>query len=291
MDNNNIQRIDMLLPPEMAKKAEEVGVTKASMGWKNMSLLAILAGAFIAVGAAFATTVTAGASGNLSFGVTKLLGGIVFCVGLILVVTAGAELFTGNNLIIMALASRKITVYQLFRNWAIVYVGNFIGSIITALFLLYSQQYMFGKGTIGLNILAIANGKCGLEFIQAVALGMMCNGLVCLAVWLCFSGRTLTDKVFAILFPISAFVACGFEHCVANMYFIPIGIFVKIKAPLQFWENIGKTAGDFTNLTWGNFFLVNLLPVTIGNMIGGVIMVGLIYWFIYIRKPRTPLFS
>jgi formate transporter len=291
MENNNLQRIDMLLPPEMAKKAEEVGVTKASMGWKNMSLLAILAGAFIAVGAAFATTVTAGASGNIPFGVTKLLGGIVFCVGLILVVTAGAELFTGNNLIIMALASRKITLYQLVRNWVIVYVGNFIGSIITALFLLLSQQYMFGKGMIGLNILGIANGKCGLGFIQAVALGMMCNGLVCLAVWLCFSGRTMTDKVMAILFPISAFVACGFEHCVANMYFIPIGIFVKMKAPLQFWENIGKTAGDFANLTWGNFFLVNLLPVTIGNMIGGVIMVGLIYWFIYIRKPRTPLFS
>jgi formate transporter len=290
-DMNMTNRIDMLLPPEMAQKAEDIGVKKASMGWRNMFLLSILAGAFIGLGAIFATTVTAGASGHLSFGVTKLLGGTVFCLGLILVIIAGAELFTGNNLIIMALASHKITIRQLLRNWIIVYIGNFVGSIMTAGILLFSQQYMFGKGAIGLNALTIANAKCNLGFLQALTLGMMCNALVCLAVWLCFSARTATDKILAILFPISGFVAAGFEHCVANMYFIPMGLLVKATAPLEFWEKIGKTTMDFANLTWDNFFLVNLLPVTIGNIIGGSIMVGWVYWFVYIRKPKKPLFS
>ena len=143
---------------------------------------------------------------------------------------------------------------------------------------------------MGLNILEIAQIKCSLGFFQAVALGMMCNALVCLAIWICLSARTMTDKVMAIIFPISAFVASGFEHSVANMYFIPMGIFVKTAAPLEFWEKIGKTAADFGNVTIGNFLLVNLLPVTIGNIIGGSILVGLVYWFIYIRKPRTPIF-
>jgi formate transporter len=290
-DMNMTNRIDMLLPPEMAQKAEDIGVKKASMGWRNMFLLSILAGAFIGLGAIFATTVTAGASGHLSFGVTKLLGGTVFCLGLILVIIAGAELFTGNNLIIMALASHKITIRQLLRNWIIVYIGNFVGSIMTAGILLFSQQYMFGKGAIGLNALTIANAKCNLGFLQALTLGMMCNALVCLAVWLCFSARTATDKILAILFPISGFVAAGFEHCVANMYFIPMGLLVKATAPLEFWEKIGKTTMDFANLTWDNFFLVNLLPVTIGNIIGGSIMVVWVYWFVYIRKPKKPLFS
>lgn len=283
-------RFDMWLPPEMAQKAEELGVSKASMGWRNMLLLSILAGAFIALGAVFATTVTAGASGNIPYGIIKLAGGIVFCLGLILVVTAGAELFTGNNLIIIALASRKINIKQLLRNWSIVFAGNFIGSLLTALFLLVTRQYLNGKGVIGLNILEIAQAKCSLGFFQAIALGMMCNALVCLAIWICFSARTMTDKVMAIIFPISAFVASGFEHSVANMYFIPMGLLVKTSAPLNFWDNIGKTAADFSNITLSNFLLVNLLPVTIGNIIGGSILIGLVYWFIYIRKPRTPIF-
>jgi len=257
----------------------------------TMFLLAILAGAFIALGAVFATTVTAGAPGKLPFGIIKLFGGIVFCLGLVLVVTAGAELFTGNNLIIMALASRKITIMQLLRSWTVVYIGNFVGSVMTAIFILITQQYMFGKGVVGMNVLEIANGKCNLGFVQAVALGMMCNALVCLAIWICLSGRTMTDKILATLFPISAFVASGFEHCVANMYFISIGILVKMTAPLEFWKNIGKTTGDFASLTWGNFFIVNLFPVTIGNIIGGSVMVGLVYWFIYIRKAKISLFS
>jgi formate/nitrite transporter len=236
------------------------------------------------LGAIFATTVTAGAADKLAFGVTRLLGGLAFCLGLILVVVAGAELFTGNNLIIMAWADRRVSSVLLWRNWAIVYTGNFVGSIATAWLMFYTQQYTFGGGAIGLNILNIANNKVNLDFMQAITLGIMCNALVCLAVWLCYSARTTTDKILSILFPITAFVAAGFEHSVANMYFIPMGLLVKAGAPPNFWETIGKTAADYPNLTWGNFFITNLLPVTIGNIIGGAVMVGLVYWFVYIRK-------
>ncbi|MCB0153652.1 MAG: formate transporter FocA [Anaerolineae bacterium] len=268
----------------MAAKAETIGVKKAHMGLRNTFALAILAGAFIALGALFFVTVTTGAAGQLSFGITKLVGGLVFCLGLILVIVAGAELFTGNNLIVMAWADGLISTRHLLRNWTIVYLGNFVGSVMTAGLVFFSGQYTFGNGAVGLNTLTIAAAKTNLGFTQAVALGILCNALVCLAVWLCFSARTTTDKILAIIFPITAFVAAGFEHSIANMYFIPMGLFVKMGAPASFWEAIGKTALDFPQLTWGNFFLVNLLPVTIGNTIGGSVMVGLVYWFIYIRK-------
>lgn len=283
-------RIDMLIPPEMAAKAEEVGVKKASMGWRNLFLLAILAGAYISLGAIFATTVTAGAAQHLPYGAVRLLGGFVFCLGLILVIIGGAELFTGNNLIIMAWASRKISIFQLLRNWVIVYVGNLIGALITAVLMLYSGQYMFSNGLIGLNIINIAASKCSLGFTAAIILGIMCNALVCMAVWLCFSARTTTDKILSIIFPITAFVAAGFEHCVANMYFIPIGIMVKKTAPAVFWTTINKTIEDYSVLTWKNFFFTNLVPVSIGNIIGGTVLVGLVYWFIYIRKPKISPF-
>ena len=276
--------IDAFIPPQMATKAEEIGVKKANMDWLTMFALAVLAGAFIALGAIFATTVTAGAADKLPFGVTKLLGGLVFSLGLILVVVAGAELFTGNNLIVMAWADHRVSTWQVVRNWLIVYVGNFVGSIATAMLMFYSKQYTFGNGAMGLNVLNIAHSKTNLDFMQAIALGIMCNALVCLAVWLCFSARTTTDKILSIIFPITAFVAAGFEHSIANMYFIPMGLLVKAGAPATFWETIGKTAADYPNLTWGNFLFANLLPVTIGNIIGGSVMVGLVYWFIYIRK-------
>lgn len=276
---------DALLPPAMAAKAEQVGVNKAAFATANTFMLAVLAGAFIALGAVFATTVTAGASGVLTYGVTRLLGGLVFCLGLILVVVAGAELFTGNNLIVMAWASGKVTTTQLLRNWVIVYIGNFVGSIATAFLLFLSGQYAFGAGAIGLNILNIADAKANLGFVQAIVLGIMCNALVCLAVWLTYSARTTTDKILAILFPISAFVAAGFEHSVANMYFIPIGLFVKGGATAEFWSQIGKTAADYSGLTWQAFMINNLLPVTIGNIIGGTVLVGVIYWRIY--SPRS----
>lgn len=284
-----LNTLDAFVPVEMAVKAEEVGVKKAAMGLRNTIFLAVMAGQFISLGAIFATTVATGVAGQLTFGVTRLLSGLVFCLGLILVVVAGAELFTGNNLIVMARANKRITSSQVLRNWIIVYTGNFIGAIATAGLVFISKQYTFGSGGVGLTALNIANTKCSLDFLQSIALGILCNSLVCLAVWLCFSARTTTDKILSIVFPITAFVAAGFEHSVANMYFIPIGLFIKAGAPLSFWESIGKTAADYTNLTWGNFFFANLLPVTIGNIIGGSMMVGLVYWFIYIRKPRIPI--
>jgi formate/nitrite transporter len=213
--------------------------------------------------------------------------GLAFTVGLILVVVGGSELFTGNNLIMMAFASRKVTLQALLRNWVIVYVGNFVGSIATAYIVFLGKQYSFGNGAIGLTALNIGEAKTSFTFIQAVALGIMCNALVCMAVWMCYSARTTTDKILAIIPPISCFVAAGFEHSIANMYFIPVALFVKSWGSASFFKAIGKAAVDFPNLTWGNFFIKNLLPVTIGNIIGGAIMVGGIYWFVYLRKPRT----
>ena len=282
-----ILSIDAFIPPEMAVKAENVGVKKATMGWRNTFALAVLAGAFIALGAIFATTVTTGAAGQLTYGISRLVGGLAFCLGLILVVVAGAELFTGNNLIVMAWADRRLSVRLVLRNWGIVYAGNFVGAVATAVVMLLSKQYLFSNSAVGLNILTIANAKCSLGFVQAIALGIMCNALVCLAVWLCYSARTTTDKILSIIFPITAFVAAGFEHSVANMYFIPMGLLVKATATPDFWAAIGKIPADFANLTWANFFVANLLPVTIGNIIGGAVMVGLVYWFIYIRKGLT----
>ncbi|MCA9990363.1 MAG: formate transporter FocA [Anaerolineales bacterium] len=277
--------LDALVPREMANKAETVGVAKATLGPLRMLALAVLAGAFIALGAIFATTATAGTSGEIPFGLAKLVGGLVFCLGLILVVGAGAELFTGNNLIVMGWAGRKVTTRQLLYNWVIVYFGNFIGAIFTALMLFYSRQYTFGGGAIGVNALNIANGKVNLDFVQAIILGIFCNALVCLAVWLCIGARSATDKILAIIFPITAFVAAGFEHSVANMYFIPVGLFIKSDS--AFMAQAGLDVANYANLTWGNFFLHNLLPVTIGNIIGGAVMVGLVYWFIYLRPTWT----
>jgi formate/nitrite transporter len=271
----------------MALKMEAAGVKKAALDVPSMLALAVLAGAFIACGAVFATTVTAGLKeAGVGFGIIKLLGGAAFCLGLIAVIVAGAELFTGNNLIVIAFASGKVSLGGLLRNWVVVYVGNFVGSVATAVIMLLSMQYLSGSGAIGANALSTASAKCSLGFVQAVALGVMCNALVCLAVWLCASARTTTDKILSIIFPISAFVAAGFEHSVANMYFIPMGLLIKAGASPAFWEVTGKTASDYPNLTWGNFFLANLLPVTIGNIIGGAVMVGLVYWFIFLRPRR-----
>ncbi|MBN1657419.1 MAG: formate transporter FocA [Anaerolineae bacterium] len=284
---NEIQ-FDALPPPKMAAKMEDVGIAKSKLKAPTMFALAILAGAFIGTGAIFATTVTTGlAAAGVGFGIIKLLGGLVFCLGLIAVVVAGAELFTGNNLIIMAFASGRVGLPALLRNWVIVYAGNLVGSLLTVIVMYLSKQWTFSGGALGANALAIANGKCGLDFIQAIALGIMCNALVCLAVWLCASARSTTDKILSIVFPITAFVAAGFEHSVANMYFIPMGLFIKDFAPQTFWDAIGQTAANYGNLTWGAFFLKNLLPVTIGNIIGGAGFVGLVYWFVYQRPQRV----
>ncbi len=279
-------RIDALLPTEMARRAEYIGVTKAEAPTRKMFFLAVLAGAFIGLGAIFATTVAAGDWSMHPFGLKKLAIGFVFCLGLILVVIGGAELFTGNNLIAMAWASGKITTKALLRNWGVVFVGNFVGSIGTAVLLVMSKQYLAGGSSVGLTALNIANGKVNLDFAQALALGILCNALVCLAVWLTFSARSTVDKIAAIIFPITAFVAAGFEHSIANMYFIVVGLFIKSTASPEFWTTIDKTAGDYANLTWGNFFFANLLPVTIGNIIGGTVFVAAIYWLIFLHHSE-----
>ena len=279
--------MDAFIPPEMAVRAEEIGVKKAMMGPRNTVTLAVLAGAFIALGAVFSTTAVAGLAGSVPYGIIRVIAGLAFCLGLILVVVAGAELFTGNNLIVMAWADGRLKLSHVLRNWTLVYVGNFIGSFATAVMMLLGKQYTFSNGAVGLTALNIAASKCTLDFVQALMLGILCNALVCLAVWLCFSARTTTDKILSIVFPITAFVAAGFEHSIANMYFIPIALLIKATAAPQFWSAIGKTAADYSSVTWGNFLVANLLPVTIGNIIGGAVMVGLVYWFIYIRKGWT----
>jgi formate transporter len=270
--------IDALVPPDMARRAEYIGIRKAEMDAVTTFILAVLAGAFIALGAVFATTVTTGE--GLPFGLAKLVGGLVFCLGLVLVVVAGAELFTGNNLIVIAWASGKISLRQLLRNWVIVYAGNFVGAAATAALMLFSRQYTFAGGAVGANALKIAHAKVELGFVQATALGVLCNVLVCLAVWVSYSARSTTDKILAILFPITAFVAAGFEHCVANMYFIPMGLFIQA-FDADFVARVGL---DLPNLTWSNFLLSNLLPVTIGNIFGGAVMVAAVYWFVHLRS-------
>jgi formate transporter len=281
------QTFDALLPADMAAKASQLGVKKANMDRLTMFGLSVLAGAFISLGAIFSTTVVAGAAGALPYGVIRLLAGLVFSLGLILVIVGGAELFTGNTLIVMAWASAKVTTAQLIRNWIIVYLGNFVGAILTVIIMFLSGQFAFGNGAVGAAALATAHTKVQLGFTQAVALGIMCNALVCLAVWLTYSARTTTDRILAIVPPITAFVAAGFEHSIANMYFIPIALLIKAWAPDTFWALIDKTPADFGALTWNNFVVVNLLPVTIGNIIGGAVLVGAVYWLIYLRTAAA----
>lgn len=218
---------------------------------------------------------------GLGYGINRLVGGVAFSLGLYLVVVAGAELFTGNNLIVMAWASRKISSLALSRNWGVVYAGNFAGALATAALVFASEQWRFNNGTVGANALRIAAAKTNLGFGQAVALGMLCNALVCLAVRLCYSARSNIEAISVVL-PISAFVASGFEHSVANMYFIPMGLFLKRDDAVVAAADL--PAAQLANLTWGDFLLRNLAPVTTGNIIGGVALVGAVYWFLYLRR-------
>lgn len=275
--------IDALLPSEIAKKAENIGSWKVRLDAMRLLALAVLAGAFIALGAMFATTVLAGA-GGVPFGLSRLAAGVVFSLGLILVVVGGAELFTGDTLMVMALAARKITLAEMLRAWAIVYVGNFIGALGTAGLVVLSGQYLSGGGQVAEVALSLAIGKVMLSYQHALFLGVLCNVLVCLAVWLSLGARSTADKVLAVVFPVSAFVAAGFEHSVANMYLVPLGILIKSSAPATLWSQIPIDRLDL--LTWPNF-LWGLVPVTIGNVIGGGALVGALYWFIYLRGQRT----
>ena len=270
----------------MAVKAVDAAVQKTYNGSIKTAALSVLAGAFIALGSIFSTLATSGSS--MDFGIAKLIGGLTFSLGLILVVAGGAELFTGNNLMVMARASHRITSRQLMTNWILVYFGNMAGAFSLVLLILISGHHMLGEGVVGANILNIASAKCQLGFIQALSLGILCNILVCLAIWLSYSASSLTGKILAILFPITAFVAAGFEHSVANMYFIPAGIMVKNNASPEFWTMIQQSPADLHLLNWKNYFLVNLLPVSIGNIIGGSLFVGAGYWFIYLSKWSKP---
>jgi formate transporter len=273
---------DELLPAEMASKAQTLGIKKANMDFMSTFALAVLAGAFIALGAIFFTISQTTGGVAVPWGILRVIGGITFSLGLILVIVGGAELFTGNNLIIMAWASRQLSTWRVLRNWIIVYIGNLCGAVATALFVFWGSHYLIGNN--GLTALNIGNAKVGYEWVQAMILGILCNALVCLAVWLTYSARTVMGRIMAIIFPIAGFIAAGFEHCVANMYLIPYSILVRVGAPDAFWSAIGKTAGDYSNLTWANFFMKNLIPVTIGNIIGGVFFVALVYWVIYLRN-------
>ena len=260
--------IDALLPGEMALKAERIGAAKTRQDVLCLLTLGVLAGAFIA------------------FGVVRLLSGLVFSLGLILVVVGGAELFTGNNLIVMAWAGGKVRLSEMLRAWAIVYIGNFIGAAATAIMVFLAGTYALGGGAVGVAALATAEAKAALPFTEALFRGILCNVLVCLAVWLCYSARSTTDKILAIIPPITAFVAAGFEHSIANMYFLPFGLAIKGFAPDSFWAAIGQTPDGFAALDYAAL-ATNLIPVTIGNVIGGVLLVGVVYWFIYLRVRRS----
>jgi formate/nitrite transporter len=277
---NNITAADYT-PPQCATRCEEVGTTKAKLNTLTTILLGIGAGLFIALGAMLCTVVTTNT--GLGFGLSKLVGGLVFCLGLILVVIAGAELFTGNTLMVVSWISGKTSLGKLGRNWGLVYAANLVGAAIAVGLMFATKQWTFSGHGVGANALLIANAKVNLSFGTALARGIMCNLLVCLAIWLCFSARTVPGKILAIIFPITAFVAAGFEHSIANMYFIPMGILMAHQGPVL--EAAGVTSSSVAHLDVAGF-MHNMIPVTIGNIIGGAIMVGVAYWLSYLRQGR-----
>ena len=260
--------VDAYAPPEIAGRVRDVGVAKARLDSVTMFVLAVLAGAFIGLGALFFTVVVTSPVGG--FGTTRLVGGLAFSLGLILVVIAGAELFTGNNLVAMAWASRLVSARDLLRNWVIVYLGNAVGALGTVALVWLGDVASFGRGAVGDTALTIASTKARLGVVEAVALGVLCNALVCLAVWLALAGRSVTDKVLAIVFPITAFVAIGFEHSIANLFFLPYGLVLD-----------GFVSDYLISGT-----LTNLAAVTVGNILGGTLLVAGIYWVAYLRPQR-----
>jgi formate transporter len=255
-------------PRDIARMVQRLGVAKAQTDTITLGVLSVLAGAFVSLGALFFTVVVTGS--RLGFGVTRLVGGICFSLGLILVVVAGAELFTGNNLLAMAWASRLIRTREVLRNWLIAYTGNVIGCLGTVLFVVWAGMGSFGGGAVGETAIQIAAGKAGLTLGQAFARGLLCNALVCLAVWLAMGGRSVADKILAIIFPITAFVAIGFEHSIANWFFLPFGMALDT-------QGIVPLAGVMTNLA----------AVTAGNIAGGTLLVAAVYWVAYLRDSRA----
>lgn len=274
-------RLDALMPDAIARAAEDLGVKKAHYDTPTLFVLAVLGGAFIALGGLFATVTMAGAEGHLSYGVTRLLGGGVFSLGLVLILIGGAQLFTGDCLMVMAWASGRLRFGELMRVWTTVWIGNFVGASATAAIVFLSGQYKFGHGAVGASALYFASAKATYAPSEAFFLAILCNVLVCLAVWLALSARSVGDKILAITFPVSAFVAAGFEHCVANMYFVPLGLMIEAGAPASFWADLGTAARPPIPI---GGFLTNLVVVTAGNWVGGAVLVGAVYWFLY-RRP------
>ena len=265
-------------PDEIAMLLREAGRKKTLLTLDRMFILGVLAGAYIGFGAQLATTVSMDLAPHVGVGLSNMISGTVFSVGLMLVVLGGAELFTGNNLIWLSFLGGRSKISAVIRNWATVYLGNFVGSVLLVSIIFVGGFYTMGGNLLGIRALAIANAKVTLGFVPLIARGIVCNWLVCLAVWLATSAEDTTGKIFACLFPIMAFVASGYEHSIANMFFIPMGIILKGVPGLVLQSGL-----DLTNLTWGSFVVKNLIPVTIGNIIGGCFFVATLYWYVYLR--------
>ncbi|MDR4504783.1 MAG: formate/nitrite transporter family protein [Candidatus Scalindua sp.] len=278
--------VDAYSPSQIASRIDAVAAVKASYSTAQTFWMGINAGVFIGLGAQFTTLVIS--DSTLHYGLTAIIGGIVFTLGLILVVVGGAELFTGNSLIVIGYIDKRITTAEVLRNWSLSLTGNLFGSLILVFFIYQSHQWEFFDHMVGAKALLIANKKVNLSFEVAFARGVLCNAMVCLAVWLCFSARNVTDKIISMVFPVAGFIASGFEHCVANMYFIPIGLVLRNNPEVVAAAN--KMAGKSVNLsqlTWKGFFVNNQFPVMLGNVLSGSILVGLAFWFIYLRPKIT----
>lgn len=278
-------KIDELLPHQITEKADNVAYSKATKAFLSAFYLAITAGMFISIAFVFYITVITGAD-DLAWGVKNFIGGIAFSLGLLLVVVVGGELFTSSTLTLIAKASNRITTKQMLKNWMTVYFGNFIGATFLVFLIFFSGLYNADHGQWGLTALKVAQHKLHHSFTEAIALGILCNILVCLSIWMAFGARTITDKMFAVLLPVAMFVASGFEHSIANMFMVPTGIMIQNFAGPEFWQTIGMQASDFSDLNSSNFIIDNLIPVTIGNILGGGVIVGLMHWMIYLRPAQ-----
>ena len=270
-----IYGLDAYSPREIADRLQNVGVTKARLPLLQMTMLGVLAGGFIGLGALYFTIVASDAS--LGFAASRVLGGVAFSLGLILVSVAGAELFTGNNLLAMAWADGRIGTAEVLRNWAVVCAANFVGAAGLALLVWLSGHPSTNGGEIAAATLRIAAAKVAMPWTEAFFRGVLCNLLVCMAVWMAMAGRSVVDKAVAIVFPISAFVAAGFEHSIANMYFLPLAMLLKA-------SGASADAPGFDAIGWGGM-LGNLAPVIAGNLVGGSVLVALVYYVIYRRSP------
>lgn len=276
--------IEGRLPPEIAAQAEADGVAKAGQDSVTLVTLGVLGGAFISFGAIFANVALTGAEAVVPFGLARVVAGLVFALGLGLVLLGGAQIFTGDVLMVMAWASGRLAIRRVLRAWGLVWIGNLAGALGTAAFVFLAEHHLFGGGQVGVTALRTAETKAALPFIQAFVLGVLCNTLVCLAIWLSLSSRLPAHRMIVAVLPVAAFVAAGFEHAVANMYFIGFGLMVKAGAADAFWEAVRLEPAAFPQLGIVGFAR-NLAAVTIGNVAGGAMLVAGVYWLLY-RRPR-----